>query len=244
MNVVTPLSPFREINEEYRLDDCYDGREVFLTGTQALVRLPLEQARRDRAAGLNTAGFITGYRGSPLAAYDSALVSAGKRLQEAGVTFKPAVNEELAATTLFGTQEVSTDTQRTKDGVFGIWYGKGPGVDRAGDALKHGNGFGASAKGGVVALLGDDHGCVSSSMPHQSDQALASFMMPVIHPASVGDYIPFGLFAIAASRFSGAWVGMKTISEILESGATVTVDRDVTFIAPADYQFPTRWAQL
>ncbi|MFA7413326.1 MAG: indolepyruvate ferredoxin oxidoreductase family protein [Rhizobium sp.] len=238
MNVVTPLSPFREINEEYKLEDCYEGREVFLTGTQALVRLPLEQARLDRAAGLNTAGFITGYRGSPLAAYDNALISAGKRLQEAGITFKPAVNEELAATTLFGTQEVSTDTQRTKDGVFGIWYGKGPGVDRAGDALKHGNGFGASAMGGVLALLGDDHGCVSSSMPHQSDQALASFMMPVIHPASVGDYIPFGLFAIAASRFSGAWVGMKAISEILESGATVTVDRDVAFIAPADYQFP------
>ncbi|MCO6179377.1 indolepyruvate ferredoxin oxidoreductase family protein [Ciceribacter sp. RN22] len=238
MNVVTALPTASDINREYKLDDCYDGQDVFLTGTQALVRLPLEQARLDRAAGLNTAGFITGYRGSPLAAYDSALMSAHKRLQQAGVTFKPAVNEDLAATALFGTQEVSTDPQRTRDGVFGIWYGKGPGVDRAGDALKHGNAFGASEKGGVLALLGDDHGCVSSSMPHQSDHALASFMMPVIHPAMVGDYIPFGLFAIAASRFSGAWVGMKTISEVLESGATVTVDRDVSFKVPADYRFP------
>lgn len=238
MNVADPPPPMRTIDRDYRLDDCLDGLDVFLTGTQALVRLPLEQARLDRAAGLNTAGFITGYRGSPLAAYDSALISARKRLAEAGVTFKPAVNEDLAATALFGTQEVSSDPQRTRDGVFGIWYGKGPGVDRAGDALKHGNAFGASEKGGVLALLGDDHGCVSSSMPHQSDHALASFMMPVIHPAMVGDYIPFGLFGLAASRFSGAWVGMKTISEILESGATVTVDRDVSFNVPTDYRFP------
>ncbi len=238
MNIASPQPISSEINKDYQLDDCYDGQDVFLTGTQALVRLPLEQARLDRAAGLNTAGFITGYRGSPLAAYDSALMSARTRLQEAGVTFRPAVNEDLAATALFGTQEVSTDPLRTKDGVFGIWYGKGPGVDRAGDALKHGNAFGASEKGGVLVLAGDDHGCVSSSMPHQSDHALQSFMMPVIHPATVSDYIPFGLFGLAASRFSGAWVGMKTISEVLESGATVTVDRDVSFNAPADYQFP------
>ena len=238
MNVAGRPPICSTIDREYRLDDCYDGQEVFLTGTQALVRLPLEQARLDRAAGLKTAGFITGYRGSPLAAYDSALMSARTVLQDAGVTFRPAVNEDLAATALFGTQEVSTDPLRTRDGVFGIWYGKGPGVDRAGDALKHGNAFGASAMGGVLVLTGDDHGCVSSSMPHQSDHALASFMVPVIHPATVGDYIPFGLFAIAASRFSGAWVGMKTISEVLESGATVTVDRDVVFNTPTDFPFP------
>jgi indolepyruvate ferredoxin oxidoreductase len=238
MNVIASNAALSAIDQDYVLEDRYDARHVFLTGTQALVRLPLEQARLDRAAGLNTAGFITGYRGSPLAAYDSALTAARQRLDECGVTFRPAVNEDLAATALFGTQEVASDPDRTKDGVFGIWYGKGPGVDRSGDALKHGNAFGASRQGGVLALLGDDHGCVSSSMPHQSDHALISFFMPVLHPASVGDYISFGLFGIAASRYSGAWVGMKVISEVLESGATVSLQSPAGFRIPQDYEFP------
>lgn len=239
MNIQTPVAKSIQVDQHYQLEDHLNGDEVFLTGTQALVRLPLEQARLDRRAGHNTAGFITGYRGSPLAAYDNALIAAGQALKAVEITFKPAINEELAATALFGTQAVSTDPQRTKDGVFGIWYGKGPGVDRSGDALKHGNAFGASSLGGVLALLGDDHGCASSSMPHQSDHALASFMMPVIHPACVEDYIPFGLFGIAASRYSGAWVGMKTISEVVESGATVTVNSHAGFNTPLHYALPS-----
>lgn len=230
--------PAFTVDMAYRLEDYLSAQDAFMTGTQALVRLPIEQARLDRAAGHDTAGFITGYRGSPLAAYDTALTAAKRHLEAEGVTFMPAVNEDLAATALFGTQEVASDPLRTKEGVFGIWYGKGPGVDRAGDALKHGNGFGASRLGGVLALLGDDHGCVSSSMPHQSDQALASFMMPVLHPASIADYIPSGLFGIAASRFSGAWIGMKTISEVLESGATVKVPFAGAFRPPTDFVFP------
>ena len=238
MNVIATNAALSAIDQDYVLEDRYDAKHVFLTGTQALVRLPLEQARLDRAAGLSTAGLVTGYRGSPLAAYDSALTAARRRLDECGVTFRPAVNEDLAATALFGTQEVASDPERTKDGVFGIWYGKGPGVDRSGDALKHGNAFGASRLGGVLALLGDDHGCVSSSMPHQSDHALISFFMPVLHPASVGDYVPFGLWGIAASRFSGAWVGMKVISEVLESGATVSLEAPTGYRVPQDYVFP------
>lgn len=210
---------------------------LFLSGTDALVRLPQEQAKLDRANGLDTAGFITGYRGSPLAAYDTALSKATKDLTEAKIEVRPAINEALAATALYGTQQVEKDPNRTVDGVFGIWYGKGPGVDQASDALKHGNALGASSKGGVLALIGDDHGSVSSTMPHQSDQALAHFMMPLLHPASVADYIPFGLYGFAASRFSGAWLGMKTISEVLESSATVTLTQRTHFNTP-HFTFP------
>ncbi|MEP0521593.1 MAG: indolepyruvate ferredoxin oxidoreductase family protein [Hyphomicrobiales bacterium] len=210
---------------------------LFLSGTDALVRLPQEQAKLDAANGLNTAGFITGYRGSPLAAYDAALFKSEKTLTAARIKIQPAINEALAATALYGTQQVEQDPKRTVDGVFGIWYGKGPGIDQAGDALKHGNALGASSKGGVLALVGDDHGCVSSTMPHQSDQALAHFMMPLLHPASVSDYIPFGLYGFAASRFSGVWLGMKTISEVLESGATVSTNQQISFNMP-DYNFP------
>lgn len=210
---------------------------LFLSGTEALVRLPQEQARLDRANGLHTAGFVTGYRGSPLAAYDTALSKSIEALTEAKVEVQPAINEALAATALYGTQQVEKDPNRTVEGVFGIWYGKGPGVDQAGDALKHGNALGASSKGGVLALVGDDHGSVSSTMPHQSDQAFAHFMMPLLHPASVADYIPFGLYGFAASRFSGAWLGMKTISEVLESGATVRATQHTQFNTP-DHDFP------
>jgi indolepyruvate ferredoxin oxidoreductase len=151
--------------DNYELDDRYrrESGRVFLTGTQALVRIPLMQRTMDRAAGLNTAGFISGYRGSPLAAYDTELWRAGKFLEESNVTFLPAVNEELAATAILGTQQVEADPHKQVDGVFGIWYGKGPGVDRAGDGLKHGNAYGSSPHGGVLVVAGDDHGAVSSS---------------------------------------------------------------------------------
>ncbi len=186
--------PKRTVEAPYRLEDRYtkrDGR-VFMTGTQALVRIALDQARRDRAAGLNTAGFISGYRGSPLGGVDLELWPAKKLIAEAGIEFLPAVNEDLAATAVLGSQQVETNPDRTVEGVFGLWYGKGPGVDRAGDALKHGNAYGASPHGGVLVVAGDDHGCVSSSMPHQSDVAFMAWFMPTLNPASVAEYLAFG----------------------------------------------------
>ena len=198
--------------------------QVFLTGTQALVRLLVMQRARDAAQGLDTQGFVSGYRGSPLGMLDQAIWKAGKTFTEAGIRFVPAINEELGATQVLGTQRVESDPQRSVDGVFGMWYGKGPGVDRAGDALKHGNAYGSSPHGGVLVVTGDDHGCVSSSMPHQSDQLLAAFHMPVLQPANVAEYLEFGLYGWALSRYSGNWVGMAALSEVVESGSTVDLD--------------------
>src|SRR5512143_723110 len=197
---------------------------VFLSGTQALVRLLLMQRARDAAAGLNTQGFISGYRGSPLGMVDQAVWKAGKRFTETGIRFVPAINEELAATQVLGTQRVESDPERTVDGVFALWYGKGPGVDRAGDAIKHGNAYGSSPRGGVLVVAGDDHGCVSSSMPHQSDLLFQAFHMPIVAPANVAEYLEFGLYGWALSRYSGNWVGMTALSEGVESGATVDLD--------------------
>lgn len=223
---------------DYRLDDALwaDHGVVFLSGTQALVRLLRMQRARDAAAGLNTRGFVSGYRGSPLGALDQALWKAGARLSEAGVHFVPGINEELAATQVLGTQRVESDPERTADGVFAMWYGKGPGVDRAGDALKHGNAFGASPHGGVLVVAGDDHGCVSSSMPHQSDLLFAAFHMPVLQPANVAELLEFGLYGWALSRYSGAWVALAALSEVVESAGTVDLDavqqRAAAWLAP------------
>jgi indolepyruvate ferredoxin oxidoreductase len=211
---------------DVRLDDALwapCGR-VLLTGTQALVRLLLMQRRRDAAAGLDTRGFISGYRGSPLGMVDLTVWQAGERLQAEGIQFLPAINEELGATAVLGTQRVEADPERTAEGVFALWYGKGPGVDRAADALKHGNAYGASPHGGVLMVAGDDHGCVSSSMPHQSDQVFQSFHAPVLSPSSVSEILEFGLYGWALSRFSGCWVGLTALSEVVESGATVDLD--------------------
>ncbi|MEK8052906.1 indolepyruvate ferredoxin oxidoreductase family protein [Ideonella sp. DXS22W] len=212
---------------DYRLADNLWATQgvVFLTGTQALVRLMWMQRQADAAAGLATQGFVSGYRGSPLGMVDQALWKAGQRWAEAGLVFQPAINEELAATQVLGTQRVESDPERTADGVFGLWYGKGPGVDRAGDALKHGNAFGSSPHGGVLVVAGDDHGCVSSSMPHQSDHAFMAWGMPVLQPADVGEMLEFGLYGWALSRFSGAWVGLAALSEVVESGCTVDLDQ-------------------
>ncbi|MCZ8186247.1 MAG: indolepyruvate ferredoxin oxidoreductase family protein [Beijerinckiaceae bacterium] len=236
--------------EAYRLEDRYTAREgrVFLTGTQALVRILLDQARRDRAAGLDTAGFVSGYRGSPLGAVDQELWRAKELIAQERITFLPAVNEDLAATAVLGSQQVETQPGRQVQGVFGLWYGKGPGVDRAGDALKHGNAYGASPHGGVLVVAGDDHGCVSSSMPHQSDVAFMSFFMPTLHPASVAEYLEFGAYGYALSRFSGMWVGFKAISEVVESGASVVLPPDRVFATP-DFVPPPgglhyRWPDL
>ena len=227
--------------DAYELEDRYrrkSGR-VFLTGTQALVRIALMQRALDRAAGLDTAGFISGYRGSPLGAFDQELWRAKAYLDANDITFLPAVNEDLAATALLGTQQVETDPHRTVEGVFGIWYGKGPGVDRAGDALKHGNAYGSSPHGGVLVVAGDDHGCVSSSMPHQSDVAFLTFMMPHLNPADVAEYLAFGLYGFALSRFSGMWVGFKAISETVESAMSVHLPDAPAFARPR-YSAPPR----
>jgi indolepyruvate ferredoxin oxidoreductase len=218
----------------YRLQDnlAADGGTVFLTGTQALVRLLLMQRALDSAAGLNTAAFVSGYRGSPLGMLDQQLWKAQKLLDAAGVQFLPAINEDLAATACLGTQRVALDAKRTVDGVAALWYGKGPSVDRSGDALKHGNAYGSSPLGGVLVVAGDDHGCVSSSMPHQSDLAMQAWSLPVLHPGNVAEYLEFGLYGWALARFSGAWVGFKAISEVVESGMTVDLDAVPLGFAP------------
>ncbi|MGI3125556.1 indolepyruvate ferredoxin oxidoreductase family protein [Nitratireductor sp. PBL-C9] len=234
----------------YQLEDRYTQEKgrVFMTGTQALVRAVLDQARRDRANGLNTAGFISGYRGSPLGALDLELWKAKDRLDAARIEFLPAVNEDLAATAVLGSQQVETNPKREVEGVFGLWYGKGPGVDRSGDALKHGNAYGSSPHGGVLVVAGDDHGCVSSSMPHQSDVAFMSWFMPTLNPASVSEYLAFAEYGYALSRFSGMWVGFKAISETVESAASVDIPAPRAFETP-DFTPPPgglhyRWPDL
>ena len=217
----TPF-PLRDV----RLSDSLDATHgtVFLTGTQALVRLPLMQHALDARRGWRTAGFVSGYRGSPLGQVDQQIWKARERYAAAGVRFLPAINEELAATAVLGTQRVEADPLREVDGVHALWYGKGPGVDRAGDALHHGNAYGASPHGGVLVVAGDDHGCVSSSMPHQSDGVLRAWHLPTVAPASLAELLEFGLYGWALSRFSGAWVGMTALSEVVESSATVDLD--------------------
>ncbi|TMM51783.1 indolepyruvate ferredoxin oxidoreductase family protein [Sulfitobacter sabulilitoris] len=225
--------------DTYALQDRYTrtGGRVFMTGTQALVRIMLDQARRDRAAGMNTAGFVSGYRGSPLGGVDQEMWRSEKLLREAKISFLPAVNEDLGATAVLGAQQASLDPQCEVEGVFSMWYGKGPGVDRSGDAFKHGNAYGSAPRGGVLVVAGDDHGCVSSSMPHQSDVAFMSWFMPTLNPASVAEYQAYGEYGIALSRFSGTWVGFKAISETVESGRSVELHDDRSFVQP-DFTAP------
>ncbi|MCB8836366.1 indolepyruvate ferredoxin oxidoreductase family protein [Aurantimonas sp. VKM B-3413] len=235
---------------DYRLEDRYarqTGR-VYLTGTQALMRAVLDQARRDREAGLDTAGFVSGYRGSPLGGVDLEAWRVKSLLDEHRIEFLPAVNEDLAATAILGTQQVESDPNRTVEGVFGLWYGKGPGVDRAGDALKHGNAYGSSPHGGVLVVAGDDHGCVSSSMPHQSDVAFMAWFMPTLNPASIAEYLSFAEYGYALSRFSGMWVGFKAVSETVEAAASLELCPPRRFARP-DYTPPPsglhyRWPDL
>ena len=226
--------------DNYELQDRYrrESGRVLMTGTQALVRIALMQRTVDEAAGLNTAGFISGYRGSPLGMVDQELWRARRFLEESNIEFLPAVNEELAGTAILGSQQVETDPGKTVDGVFGIWYGKGPGVDRAGDALKHGNAYGSSPHGGVLVVAGDDHGCISSSMPHQSDVAFLTFMMPNLSPANVAEYLEYGLYGLALSRFSGMWVGFKAITETVESAMSFELPPYRQFVTPPDFVAP------
>ncbi|MBR0797452.1 indolepyruvate ferredoxin oxidoreductase family protein [Bradyrhizobium jicamae] len=223
------------------LDQKYtqDTGHVFLTGIQALVRLPMAQIRRDRAAGLNTAGFVSGYRGSPLGGYDQQLFAARKHLEQYNVKFQPGVNEDLAATAIWGSQQLGLSPGAKHDGVVGIWYGKGPGVDRCGDVFRHGNAAGSAKHGGVLCLAGDDHGAKSSTVPHQSDHAFISALMPYLYPSSIHEMIEMGLLGIAMSRYSGCWVGMKVITETVETTAEIDLSDEMTpFVIPSDFELP------
>ncbi|HEX2542532.1 MAG TPA: indolepyruvate ferredoxin oxidoreductase family protein [Caldimonas sp.] len=241
MNAPLPES-IRRALESVTLDDKYSlpsGR-AFMSGTQALVRLPMLQKKRDAMFGLNTAGFISGYRGSPLGGYDQALWSAKAHLAAQNIVFQPGVNEELAATAVWGSQQLDLYPESKKhDGVYGIWYGKGPGVDRCSDVFKHANMAGTAKHGGVIALAGDDHIAKSSTAAHQSDHIFKACGLPVFFPSSVQDILDMGLHAFAMSRFAGVWSGMKTIQEIVESSASISVDPDrVDIILPEDFQMP------
>lgn len=196
---------------------------VFLSGTQALVRLLLMQRARDKEAGLNTGGFVSGYRGSPLGGLDMALWQAREELKQSGVIFQPGVNEDLAATAVWGTQQIDSLPGKTVDGVFAMWYGKGPGVDRSGDPFKHGNYAGTTEHGGVLVVFGDDHPGKSSTVAHQSEQALAANLIPVLYPSNVDEIMEYGLHGWAMSRYTGLWVGLKTVNETVETTATVEI---------------------
>jgi indolepyruvate ferredoxin oxidoreductase len=223
------------------LDDKYaleQGR-VYLTGTQALVRLPMLQRQRDAREGRNTAGFISGYRGSPLGGLDQALWRARPFVETNHIRFQPAINEEMAATAIWGSQQVGLFPGARYDGVFALWYGKGPGVDRSGDALKHGNAAGSARLGGVLLLAGDDHTCKSSTLPHQSEFAFVDALIPVLNPSGVQEMLDFGLYGWALSRYSGCWIAMKTIAETVDSSASVVIDPARVAIAlPEDFIMP------
>jgi len=224
------------LETSYQLADNRTARQgrVFLTGTQALVRLLFRQRQEDKARGWNTAGYVSGYRGSPLAGVDTELWRAGSELAEHDIRFLPAINEDLAATAVMGTQQVGVDPERKVDGVFAMWYGKGPGVDRAGDAIRHGNAAGTSRLGGVLMVVGDDHAATSSSIPNASDLSLMGWGIPIVHPASVDEYEAFGLWGWAASRYASTWVAFKAISETVESARSIDVAQPPGRAAPTD----------
>src|SRR5690606_34435367 len=228
-------------DHDYTLEDKYtrvQGR-IYLSGVQALVRLPMMQRLRDQAAGLDTAGFVSGYRGSPLGGFDLELWRARRHLDAANVRFQPGLNEDLGATMVWGTQQTTLFPGAKVDGVFGMWYGKGPGVDRSGDVFKHANAAGTSRHGGVLALAADDHACRSSTLPHGSEGEFTSALMPILNPAGVQEILDMGLVGWAMSRYTGRWIGFKTIAETVESSASVDVDPFAVQIAlPDDFEMP------
>jgi len=237
-----PLSPaVRAALESVQLDDKYtlESGRAWMSGIHALVRLPMMQRMRDRRAGLNTAGFVSGYRGSPLGGLDQNMWKASAHLKAHHVEFRPGVNEDLAATAVWGSQQVNLFPGAKYDGVFGMWYGKGPGVDRCGDVFKHANAAGTSRHGGVLAVAGDDHPAKSSTLPHQSDHILKACMIPVLFPASVQEVLDYGIHGWAMSRYAGVWVGLKCITDIVEASAPVEVDPERVRIAlPEDFDMP------
>ncbi|HEY0439364.1 MAG TPA: indolepyruvate ferredoxin oxidoreductase family protein, partial [Xanthobacteraceae bacterium] len=229
------------ISNRVTLDDKYDLEKtrVFVTGYQAIIRSCLMQHERDRRAGLNTAGYVSGYRGSPLGGLDQQFLRAAKALQPHNVVFQAGVNEDLAATAIWGTQQAELRGEGKYDGVFGIWYGKGPGVDRTGDVFRHANLAGTSTHGGVVALMGDDHTAESSTTAHQSEFHFVDVMMPILNPAGVQEIIDYGLYGWALSRYAGVWVGLKCMHETVESTAVVdgALER-VKIVTPTDFAMP------
>ena len=242
MNAPLP-EHIRQALETVTLDDKYslDYGRAFMSGIQALVKLPMLQRQRDALVGKNTAGFVSGYRGSPLGGYDQALWAARKHLEKQHIVFQPGVNEELAATAVWGTQQLGFAPAGTNkfDGVFGIWYGKGPGVDRCSDVFKHANMAGTTPWGGVIAVAGDDHVAKSSTAAHQSDHIFKACGLPVFFPTSVQDILDQGIHAFAMSRYAGVWSGMKTIQEIVESSATAMIDPErVNIVVPTDFEMP------
>src|ERR671913_1314545 len=229
--------PLRDV----ALDDKYDLSKdrVFVTGTQAVIRLLLMQRERDRLAGLNTAGFVSGYRGSPIGGLDQNLWRARKWLEKHEIVFQPGLNEELAATALWGTQQAELRGDGRYDGVFGVWYGKGPGVDRSGDVFRHANMAGSSKHGGVLALMGDDHTAESSTVAHQSEFHFVDVMIPILNPAGVQEILDYGLYGYAMSRFSGTWVAFKCVKDNIESTSSVDASLDrVKIIIPDDFTMP------
>lgn len=222
------------------LDDKYDlekGR-VFVTGAQAVIRMLMMQEARDRRAGLNTAGFVSGYRGSPLGGLDQQFFHAQRSLEQHKIVFQPGLNEELAATACWGSQEIGPEPFSKHDGVFALWYGKGPGVDRAGDVFRHGNLAGSARNGGVLALMGDDHTAESSTNAHQTEFNMVNAMIPVLNPAGVQEIIDYGLYGYALSRFSGLWVGLKCVKDNVESTASVDAGLDRLDIIIPEFDFP------
>jgi indolepyruvate ferredoxin oxidoreductase len=222
------------------LDDKFtlESGRIFLTGVQALVRLPITQKLRDKRNGLNTAGYISGYRGSPLGTYDGELAKAKKHLDAADIHFIPGVNEDLAATAIWGTQQAEIGGEGKFDGVFSIWYGKGPGVDRSGDVFRHGNLSGSSKNGGVLVLMGDDHTCESSTTCHQSEFALVDASMPILSPSGVREVLEYGLYGWALSRYSGCWVGMKCVKETADASGSIELNPQLDMIEPDRSAFP------
>jgi indolepyruvate ferredoxin oxidoreductase len=237
-----PISAeLRAALQSVTLDDKYtlESGRAYMSGTQALIRLLMLQRQRDVAAGLNTAGFLTGYRGSPLGSVDQTAWKAKKYLKENHIHFQPGLNEDLAATSVWGTQQVNMYKGAKYDGVFGMWYGKGPGVDRCGDVFKHANAAGTSPNGGVLVVCGDDHSAKSSTLPHQSDHILKACMIPVLYPASVQDYLDMGIHGYAMSRYAGVWVGLKVVTDVVEASASVIVDPQRTkIVLPTDFDLP------
>jgi indolepyruvate ferredoxin oxidoreductase len=217
------------LDDKYRLADG----QVFLTGVQALVRLPMLQRAMDTAAGLNTAGYVTGYPGSPLASLDVQLRQAKELLDEKGIRFQPGLNEDLALTSVWGSQQGEVRGDSKFDGVFALWYGKGAGLDRSGDALRHGNLAGSSKLGGALLLLGDDHRAESSSVTHNAEYTMVDFMMPLLNPADIEELVDYGLFGIALSRYSGSWVGLKCMHDVVESSASIHISS-----APRQWRTP------
>ena len=217
------------------LDDKFDltKSRVFLSGTQAIARLMTMQKARDRAAGLNTAGFVTGYRGSPLGGLDQTFLRAKALFKENDLVFEPGLNEELAATAVWGSQQAQMRGEGKYDGVFSIWYGKGPGVDRCGDVFRHANMAGTAPTGGVIALMGDDHTAESSTTAHQSEFHFVDVMMPILNPAGVQEILDYGLYGWALSRYAGVWVGLKCVKDTIESTASVDGSPDrVEIVTP------------